>query len=66
MSAADCLGLCLAWTRTTGPLFLLQVVFGMTKSSCSIYLRFGRRLLIHILHDNQYAKIAVPTAEKIQ
>jgi hypothetical protein len=64
MSAADCLGLCLAWTRTTGPLFLLQVVFGMTRTSCSVYLRFGRRLLIHILHNNEYAKIAIPTIKK--
>jgi uncharacterized membrane protein YidH (DUF202 family) len=31
MSAADCLGLCLAWTRTTGPLFLLQVAFAIEK-----------------------------------
>jgi hypothetical protein len=64
MLAADCLGLCLAWTRTTGPLFLLHVVFGMTKLSCLISLQFGCRFIIHFLHNNTYAKIAVPTVEK--
>jgi hypothetical protein len=44
-TAADCLGLCLAWTRTRGSNMVLQIIFGMTSSPVSIYLRFGRRIL---------------------
>jgi hypothetical protein len=41
--------------------------FDMTKLSCLINLRFDRcRLLIHILLNNKYSEIAVPTVEKIQ
>ncbi len=42
LSGADCLGLCLAWTRTRGSIMVLQIIFGMTGTPVSIYLRFGR------------------------
>ncbi len=38
---ADCLGLVLVWTRTRGSLNVLQLVFGLTYTNLSIYLRFG-------------------------
>ncbi len=47
LSGADCLGLCLAWTRTRGS--VMVIIFGMTGTSVSMYLRFGRRILIEVL-----------------
>ena len=43
------LGLCLAWTRTRGSCMVLQMIFGMTANLVSMYLRFGRRILIAVL-----------------
>ncbi len=37
----DCLGLVLVWTQTRGVLNVLQLVFGLTYSNLSVYLRFG-------------------------
>jgi DDE superfamily endonuclease len=66
MKSEDCLGLVLAWTRTTGAMFIIQMVFGITRTSCSIYLRYGRRLLIKILVRNPLAKLGLPSPDKIQ
>jgi hypothetical protein len=41
----DCLGLVLVWTQTRGSLNVLQLVFGLTYSNLSVYLRFGLQLL---------------------
>ena len=35
LSSDDCLGMCLAWTRTRGSNMVLQIIFGMTASSAS-------------------------------
>ena len=40
VTAADCLGLVLVWTRTRGSLNALQLVFGLTFSNLSVYLLF--------------------------
>ena len=37
VQAADCLGLVLVWTRTRGPLNVLQLVFGLTLTNLSVY-----------------------------
>jgi hypothetical protein len=52
---ADCLGLVLVWTRTRGPLNVLQLVFGLTYSNLSVYLRFGIRLVVETFHDDPMA-----------
>jgi hypothetical protein len=63
MKGADCLGLvCLAWTRTMGSNMVLQIIFGMTATSVSLYLWFGRRILIEAL---KRAAIMVPSVESI-
>ncbi len=49
MSASDCLGLNLAWACLRGSTMSLQLVFGMTVSRVSKWLRFERQLLIMIL-----------------
>ena len=61
----DCLGLCLAWTRTRGSCYVLQLIFGMTGTALSLYIRFGRRLLITVLHHDVNAAVKLPSAEKI-
>ena len=48
---ADCLGLVLVWTRTRGPLNVLQLVFGLTYTNLTVYLRFGFRLIVETFHD---------------
>ena len=51
MNAADCLGLNLAWTRFRGSTVALQLIFGMTATSVSMYLKFGRHVLILLLKN---------------
>jgi len=66
MTAADCVALCLAWTRTRGSKMVLQIIFGITGTPVSVYLRFGRRTLIKILKDEPDARILIPGIEKIR
>ena len=66
MSAADCLGLNLACTRLRGSTAVMQMVFGMSGTSVSMYLRFGRRLLISILKSHTDAALVIPSSEKIK
>ena len=47
----DCLGLVLAWTRTRGSLYVLQILFGMTRTSLDIYLTFSKYILLKILQE---------------
>jgi hypothetical protein len=65
MKGADCLGICLAWTRIRGSSMVLQTIFGMTATSVSLYLRFGRRILIKALKREPLAAIKVPSIESI-
>ncbi len=37
----DCLGLVSVWAQTRGLLNVLQLVFGLTYTNLSVYLRFG-------------------------
>ena len=57
LTSKDCLGLVLAWTRTRGSMFTLQLIFGMTGSAVSINIRFGRRLLIQVLKNCEDSKV---------
>ena len=66
ISGIDCLGLCLAWTRTQGSCFALHMIFGMTSNPVSMYLRFGRRILIEVLLREPDAQIRVPHLDVIQ
>jgi DDE superfamily endonuclease len=62
----DCLTLCLAWTRTKGSTITLQMIFGVTKTTVCIYLRFTRRILIKCLRKHPDAAIRVPDAATIK
>lgn len=66
VTAVDCLGLVLAWTRTRGSTMSLQMHFGMSMTNLSLYLRFGRRIVASILSRDHFAKIALPSDERIQ
>ena len=66
LTASDCLGLNLAWTRLRGSTTALQLVFGMTGSRISKWLRYGRRLLILILCNHPDAAVRIPSAARIR
>ena len=66
LTSLDCLGLCLSWTRTRGGMFVLSMIFGMTSSSVSEYVRFGRRILIQVLKGRTDAMVRIPSNEQIE
>jgi hypothetical protein len=45
---ADCLGLVLVWTQMRVSLNVLQLMFGLTYTNLSVYLRFGIRLVVEV------------------
>lgn len=62
----DCLGLVLVWTRTRGSLNVLQLVFGLTYSNLSVYLRFGIRLIVETFRNDPLARVRIPSGEEIE
>jgi len=66
VQSADCLGLALIWTRTRGPLNVLQLVFGLTLTNLSVYLRFGIRLIVETFQDDPLASVSIPSAKKTE
>ncbi len=63
---ADCLGLVLVRTHTRGAMNVLQLVFGLTYSNLSAYLRFGIRLIVETFRNDPLARVAIPSREEIQ
>ena len=51
LSAEACLGLVLTWLRSRGPNRVLCFLFGIIPGTCSVYLRFAKRILIRVLKD---------------
>ncbi len=45
----DCIALVLAWTRTTGSMMNLQLIFGTTITNLSVYLHVDQHVMIHVL-----------------
>ena len=45
---------------------MLQLIFGLTPGHLSLWLRFGRRLLVRILRDDPLAKVTMPTEDEIR
>ena len=54
------------WTRTRGSTTSLQMIFGLTQNPVSVYLRFGRRILISLLSSEPDARIKLPDIETLQ
>ena len=57
LDSRACLGLVLCFNRTRGSLHALSLLFGITSSVLSLYLKFGRRLLLKILKSEPGAKV---------
>ena len=39
--------------------------FGLSMTNLTEYLRFGRRIVVEVLKNDKYAKIAIPSPEKV-
>ena len=61
-----CMGLTLMWTRTRGAEWILSCQFGITGTPISVWVRFGMRMLVHILKQLPDSYVRLPTAEKVQ
>ena len=44
----------------------LQVIFGISFTTCSDYLKFGVRILLKVLCNNSQAEVQIPSEEKIR
>jgi hypothetical protein len=65
LDSRGCLALVCAFTRTRGSMYCLQLLFGITASPLSLFLRFGRRLLLRILKQEPGARVQMPSIEEI-
>ena len=65
LDAAACLGLTLFWTRSQGAEYSLAMHFGITATPCSVWIRFGRRILVQILRNKREASVSIPTEAEI-
>ena len=66
MTACGCPGLVLMWYRTRGSSARgLDLMFGQTSSPLYFWLKFGRRVLLHVLSGTVGAKIQLPNENKI-
>ena len=65
MNAAQCMAACLAWTHSRSAEYWLCLAFGVTGSVMSIFLRFGRRILVRILSTNAAAILTMPEVSAV-
>lgn len=65
LAAEHCLGLLQTWHRTRGSMWVLCTMFGITNTVCSLFIRFGRRLLLRVLAENEEAKVRMPKNEEM-
>ena len=66
IEASDCLGLVLMWTRTRSSMFSLQMKFGLSGTATGLYIRFARRILLHIFENDDNARIRIPIDHMIE
>ena len=57
LNVHSCLGLVLAWLRSRGPSRTLCMMFGIGKSTFSVWLRYGKRILIYVLFKMKMQKL---------
>ena len=65
MDATQCLALCLAWTRSQETLSWLTMIFGVTASVGSLFIRFGRRILVRVLRSSSVSAVTMPSVADI-
>ena len=51
-------------TRSRGGMWSMQLPFGQTQTTMSVWVRFGRKILLHLLKKNPAAKLRHRTAEE--
>ena len=65
ISPLICLGLVLAWTRSRGNVFSLQLNFGLSHSCLTLWLRFGKRIVVNVLCQHPLARVKMPLQEEV-
>ena len=60
-----CLALTLLWCRTTCQYWILSTTFGLVGTSCGDWLRFGKRVLVHVLCKRDDAMVRLPDGPKV-
>ena len=65
ITSHQCLALVLAWMRTRGSLAVLQLIFGFTAGHLSLWMRFGRRLLLRVLREDRNGAVVMPDDDEI-
>ena len=67
IDATGCLGLVLYWFRTQGSVARATVMaFGLTATPTYKWLKFGRRILLFVLHKHPLAMVREPTKEELK
>ena len=67
LPATGCLGLVLMWYRTRGSCARsLAMMFGQTALPMYMWLKFGRRVLLHVLSRYSVAKVQLPDEVEIR
>eukprot|EP00957_Ditylum_brightwellii_P186971 14238968-Ditylum_brightwellii.AAC.1 len=62
----DCLGLILMWTCTRGPVWVIDMMFGLTSSPMDCYICFGRCTLLFILQQEEQIYPYMPTQQEFE
>lgn len=66
MTACGCLGLILMWYRTKGSCArTLAAMFGQTSTPLYRWLKFGRKVLLHVLSRLPCAQVKLPTDAEV-
>ena len=65
LDATSCLGLVLTWLRSRGGNRFLCFMYAILPSSCSIWLQYGKRVLLKVLHNVEAAKVKLPTDDEV-
>lgn len=66
IDATGCLGLVLYWYRTRGSVArATSMAFGLTSTPMYKWLKFGRRVLLFVLHQHPLAKVSLPSQDEI-
>jgi hypothetical protein len=66
LDATAAMGLVLTWLRSNGGHRVLCFLFGILKSTCSVWLRFGKRCLIKCLRSLPESKVRMPTSAEVE
>ncbi|POM81692.1 Hypothetical protein PHPALM_304 [Phytophthora palmivora] len=66
MNADQCLTLELSWGRSEGTTSFLSLAFNVITSVMSLFLRFGRRLLVKLLKADSKVQVMLPTPTDVK